>query len=486
MADVRIPDAITFDDVLLVPQYSDVLPSEVDLRTHFSRTIRLNLPLCSAAMDTVTEARLAIAIAQEGGIGVIHKNLSIENQVAEVNKVKRAANGIITDPLTLAPDTPIKNAIEIMNTHEISGFPIIQGDMRVVGILTSRDLRFERDTDRPVSAIMTKENLVTAEEGISLEDATEILQRQKVEKLIIVDKDYKLKGLITIKDIRNNERYPHACKDGRGRLRVAAAIGNKEKDLDRAEALIAAAVDVIVVDSAHAHSRGVIEQVKRLKERYKDTIDVVAGNIISAEAAKALVDVGADGLKVGIGPGSICTTRVVAGVGVPQVHAIQDVYQYAYKKRVPVIADGGIRYSGDIAKALAAGASSVMIGSLFAGTEESPGEKIIYRGRTFKTYRGMGSLGAMVEGSADRYFQTQAEKLVPEGIEGRTPYKGHLSDFIYQLIGGVRSSMGYVGAKDLEAFHERAKFIRITNAGLSESHPHDVIITQEAPNYWVD
>lgn len=479
-------ESLTFDDVLLVPQYSDVLPNTVDLNTKFSRSIDLHIPLCSAAMDTVTEARLAISIAQEGGIGVIHKNLSLEEQVSEVKKVKRAANGIIPDPVTLSPQTPIKEAINIMNTHEISGFPIVESDMTVVGILTNRDLPFERDTSLPVSSIMTKKNLVTAKEGVSLDEARDILQRHKVEKLLIVDNENRLKGLITIRDIRNNERYPNACKDHQGRLKTAAAIGNKDSDVERAKALLGVGADALVVDSSHGHSLGIIKQVKRLKEMFGDKIDIVAGNIVTAEAAKALIDAGADGVKVGIGPGSICTTRVVAGVGVPQISAIIDVASYAAKKGVPLIADGGVRYSGDIAKALAAGADSVMIGSLFAGTEESPGEKIIYRGRTYKSYRGMGSLGAMTDGSADRYFQGEAEKLVPEGIEGRTAYKGSLSDFIFQLVGGVRSSMGYVGAPSINEFKKRAKFIRVSGAGLRENHPHDVLITQESPNYWAD
>lgn len=483
---IRADEAITFDDVLLVPKYSSVLPKDVSLQTQFSRNISINIPLCSAAMDTVTEARLAIAIAQEGGIGVIHKNLSVEEQIAEVKKVKRAANGIILDPVSLHPSTPIREAIRIMQTQDISGFPIVEKDNTLVGILTSRDLSFEKHLDSPVSSIMTKDKLVTAKEGVALEDATRIIQKEKVEKLLIIDDANRLKGLITMRDIRNNERYPHACKDSSGRLRVAAAVGNKPQDVERAEALRNASVDVIVVDSAHGHSEFVIQQVKKLKAIFKDTLDIVAGNIVSTEAAKALVEAGADGVKVGVGPGSICTTRVVTGTGVPQITAITDVYGVASKAGVPIIADGGIKYSGDIAKALAAGASCVMIGSLFAGTEESPGEKVMYRGRSFKIYRGMGSLGAMMEGSSDRYFQGEQEKLVPEGIEGRIPYKGHLSDFVYQLVGGVRSAMGYTGAATLPAFTERAEFIKITAAGLKESHPHDVIITQEAPNYWIE
>ncbi|MBI4977996.1 MAG: IMP dehydrogenase [Spirochaetes bacterium] len=488
MKSIDAEEAITFDDVLILPRYSEVLPADVDLSTRFSRNIRINIPLCSAAMDTVTEANLAIAIAQEGGIGVIHKNLSIEQQVHEVKKVKRAENGIINDPLTLTPDTPISEAVKIMEGQAISGFPIVEGgNMKLVGILTRRDLRFEKNLDRPVSSIMTKDKLVTAKVGVSLDEAVTILQGQKVEKLLIVDADNRLKGLITMKDIRNNMRYPFASKDASGRLRVAAAVGVKQTDLDRARALFDSSVDVIVVDTAHGHTKGVIEQVKKVRALFKDKIDIVAGNIATAEGAEALIEAGVDGVKVGMGPGSICTTRIVAGIGVPQITAIMNACSAAKKKNIPVIGDGGIQFSGDIAKALAAGADSVMIGSLFAGTEESPGEKIIYRGRTFKTYRGMGSLGAMSEGSADRYFQENGSaKYVPEGIEGRTPYKGALSDFVYQLVGGLRSSFGYVGAKDLAAFKDRATFIRISSAGLKESHPHDVIITQEAPNYWVD
>jgi len=477
---------ITFDDILLVPARSDILPVAVSTETLFSKNIPLNIPICSAAMDTVTTAPLAIALAQEGGIGVIHKNLTVENQALEVEKVKRSENGIITDPVTLSSDTLVKNAVRVMDQYHISGVPIVdQGSL--TGILTNRDLRFEKDLNRPIREIMSYENLITAPLGTTLDQAKDIMQKHKIEKLLITDGDGNLAGLITIKDIMKQSRFPDACKDSRGRLRVAAAIGVTEKDKERAAALIQSNVDALVVDTAHGHSSSVIEMVRYLKRTY--SIDIVAGNIATAEAAEALIDAGSDAIKVGIGPGSICTTRIVAGVGVPQISAICDAVSVAEKAGIPVIADGGVKYSGDIAKAIAAGASSVMLGSLFSGTTESPGEIIFYKGRSFKSYRGMGSLGAMVKGSRERYFQGKIEtknKLVPEGIEGRVPYKGDIAPFIYQLIGGLRAAMGYTGSQNIERLRKHAELIRITSAGLRESHPHDVTITRESPNYWVD
>jgi len=474
--------ALTFEDVLLVPKYSEVLPKEVDLRTKFTRNVSLNIPIVSAAMDTVTEARAAIALARLGGIGVIHKNMDIASQAKEVEKVKKSESGIIIDPVKVFPDDTIAKAMDIMATYKISGVPVVDREGKLVGILTNRDLRFEKNYSKPVKDLMTKMPLVTAKEGITLDEAEDILHKHKIEKLPIVDDKGYLKGLITIKDIQKKKEYPNANKDKFGRLRVAAAIG-VGNGIERAAALVGAGVDVIVIDSAHGHSKGIIDLVKAVKERFD--VDVVAGNVATAEATRDLIKAGADAVKVGIGPGSICTTRIVAGVGVPQISAIDECAAEAKKHGVPVIADGGIKYSGDIAKALAVGASSVMIGSLLAGTEESPGETIMYQGRQYKSYRGMGSIGAMAKGSNDRYFQegTAADKLVPEGIEGMVPYRGKIADVIHQLIGGLRASMGYCGAKDIPTFQDVAEFVEITSAGLKESHVHDVTITKEAPNY---
>lgn len=474
--------ALTFEDVLLVPKYSNVLPKDVDLSTKFTRNVSLNIPLVSAAMDTVTEARAAIAIARLGGIGVIHKNMDVETQAKEVEKVKKSESGIIIDPVKVFPDDTIAKALDIMSTYRISGVPVVDRDGKLVGILTNRDLRFEKNTTRFVKDLMTKMPLITAKEGISLEEAEDILHQHKIEKLPIIDSEGYLKGLITIKDIQKKKTYPNANKDKFGRLRVAAAVG-VGNGVERAAALVGAGVDVIVVDSAHGHSQGILDVVKAIKERFD--VDVVGGNVATAEATRALIEAGADAVKVGIGPGSICTTRIVAGVGVPQISAIDECAREGAKHGVPIIADGGIKYSGDIAKALAVGASSVMIGSLLAGTEESPGESIMYQGRKYKSYRGMGSIGAMQKGSNDRYFQegTAADKLVPEGIEGMVPYRGRIRDVVHQLIGGLRASMGYCGAKDIPTFWENAEFVEITSAGLKESHVHDVTITKEAPNY---
>jgi IMP dehydrogenase len=472
---------ITFDDVLLEPAYSDVVPRDVDVRTQLTRSIRLNLPIVSSPMDTVTESDLAIALAQEGGIGIIHKNMSITDQTREVDKVKRSENGIIVDPITLPPDEAVGSARRIMEQHKISGVPVtVNGFLK--GILTRRDLRFLTDNNQRISEVMTKENLVTASEHTTLETAERILTENKVEKLLLVDENYKLKGLITIKDIDKLTNFPNACKDPRGRLRVGAAVG--VHDLERVASLIRAGVDVVVVDSAHGHSANVIETVAEIKKCFE--IDVIAGNIATAEGARALVDAGADAVKAGLGPGAICTTRIIAGVGVPQITAIYQAAQGAADAGVPIIADGGIRYSGDITKALAAGAHCVMLGSLLAGLAESPGETIIYKGRSFKTYRGMGSLGAMVAGSKDRYRQNdeaERDKLVPEGVEGRVPYKGHLGPFIYQLVGGLRAGMGYCGTRNIEEMRTRTRFIKVSAAAVQESHPHDIAITQEAPNY---
>ncbi|MBO8167670.1 MAG: IMP dehydrogenase [Thermoanaerobacteraceae bacterium] len=481
--DKLVKEGLTFDDVLLIPAASSVLPSEVDVTTRLTRRIKLNIPIVSAGMDTVTEARLAIAIAREGGIGVIHKNMSIEQQAMEVDKVKRSEHGIITDPVYLSPEHKISDAVKIMERYHISGVPITEGT-RLVGILTNRDLRFEKNYDQPIGKVMTKDNLVTAPVGTTLEEAKEILQKYKVEKLPIVDENFNLKGLITIKDIEKARKHPNSAKDDRGRLRVAAAVGVGADTMERAEALVGAGVDAIVVDTAHGHARGVIDTVRKLKQAFKDT-DIIAGNVATAEATEDLIKAGADAVKVGVGPGSICTTRVVAGIGVPQLTAISDCAQVAAKYDIPIIADGGIKYSGDIPKAIAAGADSVMIGSLLAGTEESPGEIDIYQGRSYKVYRGMGSLGAMKAGSKDRYFQEDSKKLVPEGIEGRVPYKGPLAETVYQLVGGLRAGMGYCGAENIKALQEKGRFVRITSAGLKESHPHDVTITKEAPNYWI-
>ncbi len=478
---------ITFDDVLLEPAYSELLPRQVDVRTQLTSKIALNIPLLSAPMDTVTEAELAIALAQEGGIGIIHKNLSIEEQTREVDKVKRSENGIIVDPITLPPDATVGRAREIMAGHNISGVPIVQNG-RLRGILTRRDLRFLESNDLRIEEVMTKDKLVTAAPNTTLEEADRILNKNKVEKLLLVDDDYRLKGLITIKDIDKLHRYPAACKDARGRLRVGAAVG--VHDYDRLTSLIDNDVDVLVVDSAHGHSKNVIDTVRKIKREH--AIEVIAGNVATAEGTRALIDAGADAVKVGIGPGSICTTRVVSGVGVPQITAVYECAKAA-GGQVPVIADGGIRYSGDITKALAAGAHCVMIGGLFAGLAESPGDTIIYRGRSFKSYRGMGSLGAMAKGSADRYRQEaprgenkasgEHKKMVPEGVEGRVPYKGPLADFVYQLVGGLKAGMGYCGTRTIEDLRTRTRFIKVSGAAVHESHPHDVVITQEAPNY---
>ncbi len=477
--------AITFDDVLLEPRYSAVVPSEVNVDTRLTNRIRLNIPLLSSPMDTVTESDLAIELAKVGGIGVIHKNMAIESQTEEVNKVKRSANGIIVDPVTLPPEVPVAQARVLMDQHNVSGIPITRTDGTLVGILTRRDLRFLENTDLPISEVMTKDNLVTATGKVTLAQAEKILTAKKVEKLLLVDENYKLTGLITIKDIDMMKRFPDACKDQQGRLRVGAAIG--VHDFERAQSLIEKDVDVLIVDSAHGHSANVIETVRRLKQRWD--IDVVAGNVATREGCKDLIDAGADAVKVGIGPGSICTTRVVSGVGVPQITAIYEAAQVAGEAGIPVIADGGIRYSGDLTKAIAAGAHVVMIGGLFAGLAESPGKTILYRGRTFKVYRGMGSLGAMVKGSSERYRQkgdAGAGKLVPEGVEGRVPFKGPLSDFVYQLVGGLRAGMGYCGTRTIEDLRTQARFIQVSAASVRESHPHDISITQEAPNYSVE
>lgn len=477
-------EALTFDDVLLIPGHSSVLPRDVDLSTEFTRNVRLNIPLISAGMDTVTEARMAIAIAREGGIGVIHKNMSVERQASEVDKVKRSEHGVIIDPIFLGPDNTVRDALEMMGRYRISGVPIVRDGGYLVGILTNRDLRFEEHLDRSIGEVMTRDNLVTAPEGTTLEEAKAILARHRIEKLPLVDRQGRLRGLITIKDIEKARKFPNAAKDHNGRLLVAAAVSVGDQTVERVEALVAARVDVIVVDTAHGHSQGVLETVRSLKQLFPQ-IDIVGGNVATREGAQALIEAGADAVKVGVGPGSICTTRVVAGIGVPQITAVWEAYQAAKRHQVPIIADGGIRWSGDVVKALAAGASSVMIGSLFAGTEESPGEMEIYKGRSFKVYRGMGSLGAMRQGSSDRYFQDDldVEKLVPEGIEGRVAYRGSLADTVYQLLGGVRAGMGYTGSANLAALRDNGRFVRITGAGLAESHPHDVQITKEAPNY---
>jgi IMP dehydrogenase len=471
---------ITFDDVLLEPAYSEVLPKDVDVRTRLTTAIRLNIPILSSPMDTVTESELAIALAQEGGLGVIHKNMSIAQQTREVDKVKRSENGIITDPITLPPDETVGTARRLMEQHNVGGVPITTNGY-LKGILTRRDLRFLTDNDQRLAEVMTKENLVTAPEHTTLEAAERILTENKVEKLLLVDENYKLRGLITIKDIDKLTNFPNACKDKRGRLRVGAAIG--VRDFERAESLIKAGVDVLVMDSAHGHSSNVIETVAEIKRRFD--IDIIAGNVATAEGARALVKAGADAIKVGIGPGSICTTRVISGVGVPQITAVYQAAQGVNGTEVPLIADGGIRYSGDMTKALAAGAHGVMLGGLFAGLAESPGQTIIYKGRSFKAYRGMGSLGAMMAGSGDRYRQENGSqaKLVPEGVEGRVPYKGHLAPFVYQLVGGLRAGMGYCGARTIEDLRTRARFILVSPASVQESHPHDIAITQEAPNY---
>lgn len=482
MTDKFAKEGLTYDDVLLVPQESDITPNMVELGTYLTKKIKLNIPLMSSAMDTVTESEMAIAMAREGGIGIIHKNMTIEQQALEVDKVKRSENGVISNPFSLTKEHTLKDADDLMHRYKISGVPICDENKKLVGIITNRDLRFETDFSKKIEESMTSENLITAPVGTTLEDAQEILSHHKIEKLPLVDKDNKLCGLITIKDIEKAVKYPNAAKDEKGRLLCGAAIGVTDDILDRVAALVKAGVDVLVLDSAHGHSKNIIEKLKDVKRAYPD-IQVVAGNIATGEAAEALIKAGADCVKVGIGPGSICTTRVVAGIGCPQVTAIYDVAQVAKKYGIPVIADGGLKYSGDIPKAIAAGADVVMMGSLLAGCEESPGEFEIYQGRRFKVYRGMGSIAAMECGSKDRYFQTGSKKLVPEGVEGRVPYKGAVSDTIFQLLGGLRSGMGYCGTKTIADLKERGKFVRITGAGLKESHPHDIYITKEAPNY---
>ena len=476
-----LKEGITFDDVLLIPGRSEVLPGDVKTITRLTKNISLNIPIMSAGMDTVTEGRLAIAMAREGGIGIIHKNMTIKKQAAEIDMVKRSENGVIVDPFFLSPEHRIGDALELMSRYRISGVPITENG-KLVGIITNRDLRFENDPEKKIKDAMTKENLVTAEEGTTLEKAESILKQHKIEKLPIVDGDNYLKGLITIKDIEKRIKYPNAAKDSRGRLIVGGAVGITSNTMERVDALIKSQADVIVVDTAHGHSIGVVKTVKTIKEKYPD-VQLIIGNIATGSAARDLIEAGADALKVGIGPGSICTTRVVAGIGVPQITAIMDVVEVASEYDIPVIADGGIKYSGDVVKAIGAGADVVMIGSLFAGTDESPGETIIYQGRSFKTYRGMGSLGAMKDGSSDRYFQEGQKKLVPEGVEGKVPYKGPLADTVYQLVGGLRSGMGYCGTATIKALREDSQFMKITSAGLIESHPHDISITKESPNY---
>ena len=478
-------EGLTFDDVLLIPDRSDVLPSQTDTSTRFTRNIRLQIPLCSAAMDTVTEAALAIALAQQGGIGVIHKNMTIERQAEEVDKVKRSESGMIVDPVTIRPDRPVREALLVMERFHISGVPVVDEDGHLVGIITNRDLRFETRFDIPVAEVMTKQPLVTVPVGTTLEQAKAVLQKHRIEKLLVVDDDKHIKGLITVKDIQKAIKYPTAAKDHLGRLRVAAAIGATGDYRERADELVKMRVDCLVIDTAHGHSSRVIEAVREIKKRHGET-DLIAGNVGTTAGAQELIDAGVDAIKVGIGPGSICTTRVVTGAGVPQITAISSCVKAAQGKDVPVISDGGVKFSGDVAKAIAAGADVVMIGSLFAGTEEAPGEVILFQGRSFKTYRGMGSIGAMREGSRDRYAQDMTEsdaKLVPEGIEGRVPYKGTLAEMVTQLVGGLRSGMGYTGCRTIAEFQERTRFLRITSAGLKESHVHDVIITKEAPNY---
>lgn len=478
-----VKEGLTFDDVLLIPAKSDVLPNEVCLKSRLARDIYLNTPLITAAMDTVTETKMAIAIAREGGIGIIHKNMSIDAQAEEVDKVKRSENGVIVNPFSLGPEHYVTDANELMGKFKISGVPIVENG-KLVGILTNRDLRFLTDYNTKIKDVMTKDNLVTAPVGTTLEQAQEILRRHKIEKLPLVDENGMLKGLITIKDIEKAVQYPNSARDKSGRLLCGAAIGVTADVLERTAALVDAQVDVLVLDSAHGHNHGIIECVRKVKKAYPE-VALIAGNIATAEAAEELIEAGADCVKVGIGPGSICTTRVVAGIGVPQITAVYDVCCVAQKYNIPVIADGGIKYSGDIVKALAAGASTVMLGSLLAGCEEAPGDTEIYQGRQFKVYRGMGSLGAMAKGSKDRYFQQNNQKLVPEGVEGRVPFKGALSDTVYQLVGGIRSGMGYCGCETIEQLHEKAQFVKITGAGLKESHPHDIYITKEAPNYSV-
>lgn len=482
-----ILEALTFDDVLLLPLRSSVLPTEVDTSTLFTRHIKINIPVVSAAMDTVTEARLAISLAQQGGIGIIHRNMPIEKQASEVDKVKRSESGMIVDPITMTPDKKISEALEIMKHYKISGVPVTDKSGKLVGILTNRDLRFETRLDRPIGEAMTKDNLITVPVGTTLEQAEEQLHRHRVEKLLVVDKNYKLKGLITVKDIQKKIQYPNSAKDSHGRLRVGAAIGATGDFVERAAELVKSKVDALIIDTAHGHAERVLEAVKTIKKKFPE-MDVAAGNVATEEAAHDLIDLGVDAIKVGIGPGSICTTRVVTGVGVPQITAISACAEAARKAGVPLISDGGIKFSGDITKALAAGATSVMIGSLFAGTDESPGETILYQGRSFKSYRGMGSLSAMQTGSGDRYAQERVsgKEMIAEGVEGRVPHKGPLSAMVHQLVGGLKSGMGYCGAKNIAELQRKTKFIRITSAGLRESHVHDVIITKEAPNYQLE
>lgn len=480
MAEI-IKEGLTFDDVLLIPQASEILPKDACLKTTLAKGVNLNIPIISAAMDTVTESRMAIAMAREGGLGIIHKNMSIEAQALEVDKVKRSEHGVITDPFFLEPENKVSDANDLMAKYKISGVPITKNG-KLVGILTNRDLRFETDFEQPIGNIMTKDKLITAPVGTSLEEAQRILGKHRIEKLPIVDANYNLKGLITIKDIEKSIQYPNSAKDVNGRLLVGAAVGTAANTFERVEELVKSKVDIITVDTAHGHSKGVIESIKKIKAKFPN-LPIIAGNVATAAAVKALAEAGADVVKVGIGPGSICTTRIVAGIGVPQLSAVMDCAEMAEKMGVTIIADGGIKYSGDITKALAAGGNAVMLGSLLAGTLESPGEIELYQGRSFKVYRGMGSLAAMACGSKDRYFQEGAKKLVPEGVEGRVPYRGTISDIIFQLLGGIRSGMGYCGAKDLETLRKTAQFVKITNAALKESHPHDINITKEAPNY---
>jgi len=486
MLDDHVKDALTFDDLLLVPAESGILPKAVETSSLLTNNIPLNIPLVSAAMDTVTESRTAICLAQEGGIGIIHRNMSIESQALEVEKVKKSESGMIVDPITIEPEQKVYEALELMNRYRISGVPVVK-NRKLVGILTNRDLRFETNLEQPVSQVMTKENLITVSSNISLEESKKLLHKHRIEKLLVVDDEYNLKGLITIKDIEKIRKYPRACKDSLGRLRVGTAVGILDRGA-RIDALLASGVDVIVIDTSHGHSAGVLDAIRDTKANFPGC-ELIAGNVATAEGAKALIDAGVDAVKVGVGPGSICTTRVIAGVGVPQMSAIRDVCRVALRHNIPVISDGGIKFSGDIVKAIAAGAHTVMIGSLFAGTEESPGETILFQGRSYKVFRGMGSLEAMKMGSRDRYYMDDLEgdlKLVPEGIEGRVPYRGNLSASIYQLVGGLKAGMGYLGCRTIPELREKAKFVRITSAGLKESHVHDVIITKEAPNYWLD
>lgn len=487
MIDGPLPEGLTFDDVLLLPARSDILPRDTDVATLLTNTIRLNIPLISSAMDTVTEANLAIALAREGGIGIIHKNLSIAEQAYEVDKVKRSESGMIVDPITMSPQQRVAEAIEVMTRYRISGIPITEGP-KLVGILTNRDLRFVTDLQQPISELMTKERLITVPQGTGLDEAQQLLHKHRIEKLLVVDDAFHLKGLITIKDIEKRKKYPQACKDNLGRLRTGAAIGITPDRHERLAELVRCGVDVVVVDTAHGHSTSVLEVVEEVKKAYPE-LQVIGGNVATAEATRDLINAGADAVKVGMGPSSICTTRIVAGIGVPQLTAISECARVGEQYGIPIIADGGIKYSGDVTKAVAAGAHSVMIGSLFAGTDESPGERVLYQGRSYKIYRGMGSLGAMAGGKGDRYFQgeeTRTSKLVPEGVEGRIPYKGAMADLAYQLVGGLRAGMGYCGCRNIDELRHKARFIRITNAGLRESHVHDVMVTQEAPNYHID